>query len=973
MRNSDQHLRAVRWGLLLAVLAASLAAFAYLRNQPGPSAVVLAIPILVIAWLTGVREGLVFCLVALLLEIGLSYAFGFNTQEIFFLHGEIFFVPAVLLAAGLAGYLGKLTRSYYLGENDASVRFMTQLNRLIRASLEAEDMPGLLKVLTDQVGELFSADECIFSLYEERGHAPGTLVAYSSGGRSCDMPAGPADPRSLTSAVLEADHAVVVDDLVRAAHGKLVNVEGLPEIRSVLGLPLVVGKQKLGALFVGFSRPYHFSAGEIARGELAARQISLAMTKVLLLEEAREQVTELAGLHEISQVFTPHNDEPGVYRQLTDMLAGLMGMEMCFISLIDPASRELRCQTPAYGLRDDLASTFHFPLDMGVRAWGQSVKKVLCANSIDEVPDEFIPLAKTFGLTSVLVAPLAAPGQKCFGAIFAANKPGGFSHDDARLMEAFAGQVAVVIQNTHLLSAERRRTEELSVLQAVAAAATEADNEDELIERVTRLIGEKLYREYFDIFLLDPITRELGLHTSARLDDGQGESSLPLGVGISGGVARTGRPHRVGDVTSSPEYLSFHPHTLSELCVPMKIEDQVLGVLNAESHSLNAFSEQDEELLSILAGQLATAVQRLRTVKAEHHQTEQLGRANALIRALAQLGARASAAVDPDGVMQTLGSELTKLGGMSCLIALSDSDGGQATIRYASLPKRTVTAIERIAGHKFYDSPIPMEQVSPDPGKPQNASLIVDPNLLITHLLPEFSHQAAVKLLRVIGIIATTSICQLPLVIEGKPIGILWMWGEGLHESDLPTMSLFASQVAIALQNARLLAEVQRLAVTDELTGIFNRRHFFDQSEKEFGRSARYKDPLAALIVDIDHFKQFNDRYGHLIGDRVLREVAHLLQESLRESDVLGRYGGEEFSILLPVTDARAAVRAAERLRQHVADMSIQTEAGELHVQLSIGVAEIDAETPTLQALINRADQAMYMAKQAGRNCVVVK
>jgi diguanylate cyclase (GGDEF)-like protein len=310
---------------------------------------------------------------------------------------------------------------------------------------------------------------------------------------------------------------------------------------------------------------------------------------------------------------------------------------------------------------------------------------------------------------------------------------------------------------------------------------------------------------------------------------------------------------------------------------------------------------------------------------------------------------------------------------MSCLIALIDPDRGQATIRYTSLPKRTVTAIERIAGHKFHDSPISMDLVSPDPGQPQKVSLIPDPNLLVTNLLPEFSRQAAVKFLKIFGIIATTSICQLPLVIEGKPIGILWMWGEGLHESDLPTMSLFASQVAIALQNARLLAEVKRLAVTDELTGIFNRRHFFDQSEKEFSRSVRYKDPLGALIVDIDHFKQFNDQYGHLIGDRVLREVAHLLQESLRESDVLGRYGGEEFSILLPVTDAKSAVRAAERLLHHVAETPIQTEAGALHVHLSIGVAELDAKTTSLQDLLNRADQAMYMAKKAGRNCVKVK
>jgi len=125
--------------------------------------------------------------------------------------------------------------------------------------------------------------------------------------------------------------------------------------------------------------------------------------------------------------------------------------------------------------------------------------------------------------------------------------------------------------------------------------------------------------------------------------------------------------------------------------------------------------------------------------------------------------------------------------------------------------------------------------------------------------------------------------------------------------------------------------------------------------------------------VDIDHFKQFNDRYGHQVGDRVLREVAHLLQESLRESDILGRYGGEEFSVLLPSTEMDQAVIAAQRLLTHVAETPIRTEAGELHVQLSIGAAGMSKDTPTLHALINRADQAMYMAKEAGRNRLAVK
>jgi diguanylate cyclase (GGDEF)-like protein len=189
----------------------------------------------------------------------------------------------------------------------------------------------------------------------------------------------------------------------------------------------------------------------------------------------------------------------------------------------------------------------------------------------------------------------------------------------------------------------------------------------------------------------------------------------------------------------------------------------------------------------------------------------------------------------------------------------------------------------------------------------------------------------------------------------------------------MPTISLFASQLAAALQNANLLTEVGRLAVTDDLTGIFNRRYFFEMAEKKFAHAFKAKSPLSALLVDLDHFKKFNDSYGHVVGDQVLRASAQMMSSALRESDIIGRYGGEEFSIILPDTNNSAAIYVAERLLANVADVPIETEAGKLSIQLSIGIAGLSKETPTLQSLIVRADQAMYIAKSAGRNRLAVK
>lgn len=167
---------------------------------------------------------------------------------------------------------------------------------------------------------------------------------------------------------------------------------------------------------------------------------------------------------------------------------------------------------------------------------------------------------------------------------------------------------------------------------------------------------------------------------------------------------------------------------------------------------------------------------------------------------------------------------------------------------------------------------------------------------------------------------------------------------------------------------------LERLATSDPLTGLHNRRHALELARREFERALRYRHSLAALLLDLDHFKQVNDRLGHAAGDSVLIAVAGLIRSALREVDIVGRYGGEEFVVLMPETGPEGALAAAERIRQSVAGAPIQTEAGPAAVTLSLGVAgwPVEGRDPklTLEALLQRADAALYAAKRAGRNCV---
>jgi diguanylate cyclase (GGDEF)-like protein len=208
----------------------------------------------------------------------------------------------------------------------------------------------------------------------------------------------------------------------------------------------------------------------------------------------------------------------------------------------------------------------------------------------------------------------------------------------------------------------------------------------------------------------------------------------------------------------------------------------------------------------------------------------------------------------------------------------------------------------------------------------------------------------------------------IPLLSERKIVGVLT--ADNLPKEDLERMTILSMQFALEIKKMRLYEMVERMAITDSLTGLYVRRHFLERLGEEFKRSKRHQFKFAFLMLDIDDFKRCNDTYGHLVGDAVLKEIARIIKENVREIDITCRYGGEELALVLPETGRESGVLVAERLRRKIDENIFKAYDEKLKVTISAGMSVYPEDSAEVDQLMEEADMALYAAKKSGKNVV---
>lgn len=484
--------------------------------------------------------------------------------------------------------------------------------------------------------------------------------------------------------------------------------------------------------------------------------------------------------------------------------------------------------------------------------------------------------------------------------------------------------------------------QKIAILYDASQAVLSTFDLDEVLQQILAIAGDYFHLKNVAILLLDPKTQELHVRSQIGWDEGQDQIVMKVGDGITGAAARLKRPIYAPDVTKDSRYIPSAQLTRSELAIPLMVRDDVVGVLDCQSEKENFFDPDTIDLLTLFSTQASMALQNAKLYSLERRRASQLEAINAIAK-------QTTAVLDLKDLLDKVCSLVLESFPVDHVSLLLKDEEHLVMRAHRGRLTSSIGDDERLPAN------VGLWSEAFDTGK-----TLVQGDLTLAPKSVETFKESQSRM------------C-IPLISFGQTLGVLVLDSkrrEAFNPADARPLESVADICATAIQNAHYVERVRHLANIDGLTGIFNRRYFEKQIADELERSRRYDTELTVMMVDIDHFKRLNDEFGHLLGDEVLRQASSIFSQQLRKNDVVCRYGGEEFAILLPQTNFQQALAVAEKLRKVVETW--QFPGVPRPVTISAGIASCPAHGTARDDVVKAADAALYTAKQSGRNRVVI-
>jgi diguanylate cyclase (GGDEF)-like protein len=552
----------------------------------------------------------------------------------------------------------------------------------------------------------------------------------------------------------------------------------------------------------------------------------------------------------------------------------------------------------------------------------------------------------TIIMVGLLGISLLNPGaQTIFLSLFIFAALIGFSSYNRRFIEQ--EQLAMAQKLAHeqsLLSLEQRKSAQLGLLEEVGRQVASSLDQKEILERSLEIVVNKFGFAEATISLLvheDSLevaaisgTQDFGYHRGFQ---------QKIGQGIIGHVAETRAAYIASDVSQDPYYFSSAERNGSAIGVPMLDKEKLLGVIYVESLRKDELQSDDVQALQTLANQVATSLQKARLYERTQSHLQ-------IMTTLQSISHTVTSSLDLDEILNNVIQLLKDSFGYSYLSIYLLEEGSLYMGAQLGYPDTQI----------IYEIPITSGVIGRTARTKETQfvrDVSQDPDFLPASY--EVKNEIAV-----------------PLIKDNNVLGVLNVESKGeipLNENDVNLLNTLAGSVAVAIDNARLHAEVKLMAMTDVVSGLANRRAFDETLYGEITRASRYSQPISLIILDLDSFKEYNDKWGHPAGDIRLREIADLLRSNLRDPDLAARYGGEEFALILPNTSKGGAIRLAERLRQSAEAGAPQKSDGASPISgytISLGVATYPDDAASMEELLLMADNAELMAKRLGKNQV---
>jgi diguanylate cyclase (GGDEF)-like protein len=463
---------------------------------------------------------------------------------------------------------------------------------------------------------------------------------------------------------------------------------------------------------------------------------------------------------------------------------------------------------------------------------------------------------------------------------------------------------------------------------------------DEVLNRILTIIRDYFQLQNGAILLMDKAHQELVVRAHLQRSNMKLGARIPKGKGLTWAAVELKRPVYAADVSKDPRYLRSFEETMSEVSIPLLVRDDVVGVLDFQSDQINHFDSEKIDLLTLFSTQASLALENARLYTAERRRTKQLEAINAVAK-------KTTRVLDLDELLTVV-----------CRLLMDLFEVDHAAVLLAEGETLRVRAHEgKLTANLAMGAIL-------SPGTGLAARALSSGRTVIENDVNNVEGYIA-------GFAETQSEMCVPLIIFGEKLGVLALDSarkDAFEMDDVQPLESVADICAAAIQNAHNFDRMKQLAYVDGLTGIHNRRYFEMRIVEELERAGRFQGRMSVIMVDIDHFKKMNDEFGHLLGDEMLRAVSSILKQQLRKMDMVCRYGGDEFAIVVPETTGESALRVAEKLRHHV----------ETHffpgvprpVTISCGVADYPTHGLTRDEVVAAADSALYQAKQAGRNHV---